>query len=48
MKLAPAIDHIQARVRLTIYVHTSSLPALISFLNASHSNFLNAFFMRPY
>jgi len=45
MKLAPAIVHIRAPVRLTSYLYVRAIVTLISFPNDYHSNFLNAFFM---
>jgi len=47
MKLVQALKQIPAIVRPTGYVHLSTIVTLISFFNANHSNFLNAFFMRP-
>jgi len=47
MKLVPTIEHIPAKVRLTSHVQSQALVTAISFLNDYHSNFLNAFFMRP-
>ncbi len=39
--------HIPAIVRLTNHLQYSVFSALILFFNGFHSNFLNAFFMRP-
>ena len=47
MKLAPTSENIQALVRLTDKLPFLSSVTIISFFNATHSNFLNVFFMRP-
>ena len=47
MKLAPTSENIQALVRLTDKLQFPSSVTTISFFNATHSNFLNVFFMRP-
>ena len=46
-KLVTTSVHGQAFVRLTGKQHIQAFVTSISFLNANHSNFLNAFFMRP-
>ena len=47
MKLVPTSENIQALVRLTDKLQFPSSVTTISFFNATHSNFLNVFFMRP-
>ena len=47
MKLAQSREHIPAVVRLTGNVRYRAMVTSISFLNGIHSNFLNAFFLRP-
>ena len=47
MKLAPSSEQVQTLVRLTDKLQSHASVTSISFLNATHSNFLNVFFMRP-
>jgi len=47
MKLAHSLKYIPAIVRLTDNVQSLAWVTSISFLNGIHSNFLNAFFLRP-
>ena len=47
MKLAQSLEYIPGVVRLTGKVQYPAGVTLISFLNGIHSNFLNAFFLRP-
>ena len=47
MKLAQSLEYIPGVVRLTGNVQYPAGVTLISFLNGIHSNFLNAFFLRP-
>ena len=47
MKLARSPEYAPALVRPTGKLQTHASVTSISFLNATHSNFLNVFFMRP-
>ena len=47
MKLAPTSENIQALVQLTDKLQFLASVTTISFFNATHSIFLNVFFMRP-
>ena len=47
MKLAPTLVFGQTLVQLTGKLQSHASVTSISFLNATHSNFLNVFFMRP-
>ena len=47
MKLARSSEYGPALVQLTGKLQSLASVTSISFLNATHSNFLNVFFMRP-
>ena len=47
MKLARSSEYASALVRPTDKLQSRAFVTLISFLNATHTNFLNVFFMRP-
>ena len=48
MKLARTSEYAPALVRPTVKLQSHASVASISFLNATHPNFLNVFFMRPF
>ena len=47
MKLVRSLEYVPALVRPTGKLQSHASVTSISFLNATHSNFLNVFFMRP-
>ena len=47
MKLAQSSSFVPSSVQLTGKLQSQASVTSISFVNATHSNFLNVFFMRP-